>query len=109
MSINLYDIKRKTEVFSDGVSIPTWTTRETRRIDVRPVKMSMRQNSADQITVDVGGQVVIPSYRGFLSIETSAMAGDRVTVDSGTTDLVVLKVYEYEDHAEIDLREVSDT
>ncbi|GAF75518.1 unnamed protein product, partial [marine sediment metagenome] len=35
-------------------------------------------------------------------------ATNRITDDSGTTDLLVLRVYPFEDHLEIDLREVED-
>ena len=100
--VNLYDIKYKSETFSDGVVTLTWANRETRKIDLRPLKWEEAEHSK----VTIGGEVYIPTMRGWLSNESNITPSDYITADSGTTDYIVLRVYEYEDHKEIDTQEV---
>lgn len=102
-----YDIKRKSVTMADGVPSTTWTIIDIRKIEVQPVRFSA-ERSASIVTINLGGQSFIPSFRGWCSIECDITATDRITNDSGTTDLLVLRTYEFEDHQEIDLREVSD-
>jgi len=101
--INRYDIKKQSETFADGVPTTTFTVRDTRNIDVRPI----RKDEA-LYTIELGGIKYTPQFRGFVSIDTTATASDRITQNSGTTDLLILRTYEYEDHKEFDLMEVSD-
>lgn len=105
--INNYDIKRKTDAWADGVNTPTWTVRDTRKIDLQGIRFSA-ERSAATLAIDIGGQSYVPSYRGFMEYDVDVTAADRITADSGTTDLLVLRVYPFEDHKEMDLKEIND-
>ena len=106
--LEYYDVKRKTSTpDGDGGFTNAWTVVETREIDVQAVRFSA-ERSATIATIQVGGQIIIPSYRGWISSESDATATDRITPDSGTTDLLVLRTYDFEDHKEMDLKEVDD-
>lgn len=105
--INQYDVKRDTETWADGVPTHTWTLIETRKFDVQPIRFSA-ERSATIVTIDLGGQSYIPSYRAWTSIESKLTATDRITADSGTHELFVLRTYDFEDHKELDLKEVTD-
>ena len=102
-TIDNYDIKRKSETWADGVPVITWSVFETRDIDVRPIKWE----EAEHAEITIGGETYIPAFRGFISVDSDVSASHRITKNSGTTDLLVLRVYEYEDHKEIDLQEVN--
>jgi len=105
--IDLYDIKRDTETWADGVPTHTWTSIQTQKIEVQPIRFSA-ERSASIVTITVGGESYIPSFIGFVSIECKATATDRITMNSGTTELLVLRTYDFEDHKEMDLKEVTD-
>lgn len=105
--IDQYDILRDTQTMSDGVVLQTWVFQETRKMEVQPIRFSAERN-ATVVEIQIGGEKYIPSYRGWLEQEVDITATDRITSNSGTTNLMVLRCYEYEDHKEIDLREVSD-
>ena len=103
----LYDITQKTDVWTDGVSMPTWAVYETRKIEVQPLQL-LKWGDFGRVEYSVGGQTYVPTFRGFISNESEITAANRITADSGTTNLLVLRVFEYADHKEIDLRDVED-
>ena len=105
--IDLYDIKSKTVTYSDGVPSESWTVIFTQKIDVQPIRYNTGRG-ASVLAIDVGGEAYVPSFRGFLDLDSDITATDRITNNSGTINLLVLRTYDYEDHKEVDLREVSD-
>ena len=106
--ISLYDIKRKASTADkDGAYTHAYSVIETRKMDIQAVRFSA-ERSATIVTINLGGESYIPSFRGWVSTESNITATDRITNDSGTTDLLVLRVYKMEDHQAIDLREVED-
>ena len=105
--ISLYDIKRDTETWDDGVPTHTWTVLSTHKMEIQPVRFSA-ERSAAIVTINLGGESYVPSYRGWTTIDCSATATDRITADSGTTELLILRTYDFEDHKELDLKEVVD-
>ena len=103
----LYDIKAKTVSYADGVPTESWAVKETTKIDCQPIRYNTGRGSA-VLAIDVGGESYIPSFRAFIDLDSDITATDRITNNSGTTELLVLRTYDYEDHKEVDLREVSD-
>ena len=103
--VNLYDVKRNTDTWDDGVAIQSWTTVETRKFDIQSVRFSA-ERSATIVTINMGGESYVPSYRGWTSSESTVTATDRISANSGTSELLVLRTYDFEDHKELDLREV---
>ncbi len=97
-----YDIRYKSESRGiDGTPEITWVVRETRDMDVQSVR-----SGEGLLEIQVGGERYLPTFRGFIATDANVTATDRVTADSGTTDLLVLRTYEYEGHKELDLKEV---
>ncbi len=108
MSVTRYDIRRDVDTKDDdGLPIHTWSTIETRNIEVQPVRFSAERGST-VLTIEVGGEKYVPSFRGWLSVESNVTATDRITNNSATTELLVLRTYDYEDHKEIDLKDIKD-
>lgn len=108
VTTDYYDIKRRTTTAdSDGAYTTTWAVIETRKIEIQATRFSA-ERSATIVTVNIGGESFIPSYRGWIDIESDITATDRITANSGTTDLFVLRTYDFEAHKEIDLKEVKD-
>ena len=107
MPTALYDVKRKTVTRADGVATENYAAIETRKFEVQPIRFSSERSSTI-VTIDIGGESYIPSFIGFTDIESIVTATDRITANSGTLDLFVLRTYEFEDHQELDLREVED-
>ena len=106
--IKRYDIKKDTKTADkDGAYTHSWAVFETSNIDVQATRFSA-ERSATIVTINLGGESYIPSFRGWVSVESNISATHRITADSGTTDLLVLRAYEIEDHKEIDLKEVTD-
>ena len=105
--IDRYDIKIHTTSFADGVATDSWSVKSTEKVDVQPIRYNTGRGSS-VLAIDVGGEAYVPSFRGFISIESDITATNRITNNSGTTDLLVLRTYDYEDHKEVDLREVDD-
>jgi hypothetical protein len=100
--IESYDIKRLTTSMSDGVPIDTWTVKETRKMEIRPIIWYR----SEQLQIDIGGQKFTPSFKGWIDSECLVTASDRITNNSGSTEMLVLRVHRFEDHQEIDLREL---
>ena len=108
MPVDLYDIRRDTETYdADGLPEHSWSTIETRRIEVQPVRFNTSRGST-VLTIEIGGEKYVPAFRGFLALESNVTATDRISPNSGTTDYLVLRTYDYEDHKEIDLRDIKD-
>ena len=100
--ITSYDVKRKTEGKDpDGLPTITWATQSTYRVEVQP----MRWDKDAQVEIEIGGVKYVPTYKGFLDYNAEITATDRITENSGVTNLLVLRVHRYEDHNEIDLIE----
>ena len=97
-----YDVVRKTETYAEGVNVDTYTTIETREIDVQPVQWSSME-AKNRYEIDIGGEKFIPTMYGFTSDETIITAGETITSDSGTTKWLCLRTYEHKDHTEFDL------
>ena len=104
---DLYDIKAKTVTYADGVPSETWAVKETRKADVQPIRYNTGRGSS-VLAIDVGGESYVLSFRAFIDLDSDITATDTITNDSGTTNLLVLRTYDYEDHKEVDLREVDD-
>ena len=105
--IDTYDIKSKstkTVTTPDGMSIISWGVKETRKIDVRPFRFGWDRSA--HMDVELGGVKYTPNFVGWISNESIASAADKITADSGTTDFMVLRVYNYESHIEMDLVKV---
>lgn len=100
--IGMYDITRKTETMEDGVPAVTWSVVETRELDVQ----SLRWYKTEQMEVELAGQRYVPTFRGYIDVESTVTASDRLTGDSGTTNMLVLRTHEFESHKELDLRQV---
>jgi hypothetical protein len=103
--VELYDVKRKTTSYTDGINTDTWTVIETRDFEVQPLRIGKGQRD-DLVMIEVGGEQYIPSFFGFTHIDCDVTAADYITNDSGTTNYLVLRTYDYEDHKEMDLRDV---
>ena len=99
-----YDVKVLTSVFADGVPTSSHTVVETRSIDVQPIQWSQRE-SVNRVEIELGGIKYIPTFYGFTAEEVLLTATNYITPDSGISNLIVLRTYEYEDHIEIDLAE----
>jgi hypothetical protein len=102
MSLDLYDVKRQT-ITSDADGLPSTAVAvvETRYTEIQ----SLRWYEAAGVEIELGGQRFTPTFRGWIEEEALVTAGDVMTKDSGTVDLLVLRVHVYESHKEIDLRE----
>jgi len=107
MARSIYDVKRKTETMADGVPTLIFTNVETRSMEVQPVRFSAERGST-VVSIELGGESYVPSFRAFVPLESVATATDRITNNSGATDLMVLRTYDYEDHKEMDLKDVVD-
>ena len=105
--VNLYDVRRKTNSFSDGVNVSTWSDIETIHFEVQPMRIGKGQRD-DLVMIEVGGEQYVPNFFGFTYEYTDVTAADRITCDSGTHKYLVLRTYDYEDHKELDMREVTD-
>jgi len=104
MTVQLYDVLRKTTSFADGVSVPAYAHQTTAKFDLQPVQWSQRE-STNRAEVEVGGVKFVPTFYGYCSSDIDVTATDRLTPDSGTTLFIALRVYDFEDHKEIDIRE----
>ena len=108
MTVALYDVRRDTDTKdADGLPLHSWAAFETRNIEVQPVRFSAERGST-VLVIEIGGEKYVPSFRGWLSIDSDVTATDRISPDSGTTDLLVLRTYDYEDHKEMDLKDIKD-
>ena len=106
--IDLFDIRRKSTAYSDGVDTITWTVNETRKMDLQPIKYTSSK-SASVLEIEVGGEKYVPTFKCFTDMSSKMTATDRITSDSGTHLYLVLRTYDFEEHKEADLREVKDT
>jgi len=98
-----YDVKSRAETpDKDGAVTITWTVTETRMMEVQPVQWSQRE-ARNRVEIEIGGVKYIPTHYGWVNSESLVTATNRITKDSGTTNLLVLRTYEYEDHIEMDL------
>lgn len=104
MSIDLYDVKELTSTMADGVFTSSHAVIEVRKIDVQPIQWSQREAS-NRIEIELGGIKYIPTFYGFAEKEAKVSATHWITTNSGSTNLMVLRTYEFEDHLEIDLVE----
>ena len=102
--INLYDIKVLTSTMADGVPTSGHTVVETRNVDVQPIQWSQRESS-NRVEVSVGGLTFIPTFYAFISKDSLVTSTNYITRNSGTSNLIVLRTYEHEDHLEMDLAE----
>jgi len=99
--IDTYDIKQKTEANADGMTTLTWGVYETRKIDLRPFRFGWDRSA--HMEIEIGGVKYTPNFIGWISNDSNVTATDKITADSGTTDYLVLRVYNYESHNEMDL------
>ncbi len=105
MTIALYDIKQLTSTKdADGIPVSGSVVVETRHFDVQPIQWSQRE-SKNRVEVQIGGITYIPSFYAFVNEESKVTATNYITRDSGTHNLIVLRIYPYEDHLEMDLAE----
>lgn len=103
--LSLYDIKKKTQTFSDGVPTTTWTPYETLAIEVQPLRLP-EMGTFSQLEIEVGGEKFTPTFKGWITADSEITASNRITNDSGTVDYLVLRSFRFEDHIELALREV---
>ena len=104
--IDLYDIRRKSISFADGVDTPTWTVTQTIKLEVQPIRVSKGQRD-DLVAIEIGGEQYIPNFYAWAPDNCEATATDHITSNSGTILYLVLRTYDYEDHKEMDLRQVA--
>lgn len=103
--IALYDVKQLTTTFDeDGLPTSGHSVLETRQIDVQPIQWSQRE-ARNRVEIEAGGIKFIPTFYGFTQQEAKITATNYITSDSGTSNLIVLRVYVHEDHLEMDLAE----
>lgn len=105
--VALYNVIRPSQTFADGVFTSGQTIVETRSFDVQALQL-LKWGDFGRVEVEIGGIKYAPTFRAFTANETLATAADRITKDSGTTTYLVLRVFEYEDHMELDLRDIKD-
>lgn len=104
---DFYDVRRKTTTFSDGVANASFSVIETRQMDVQAIRFSAERGST-VLTIEVGGEKFVPSFRAFTDLESDVTASDQITAVSGTTKFLVLRTYDFEAHKEMDLKDIKD-
>ena len=98
-TLHLFDIKRPSQTWADGVPTESYTVIETREMEFQPLP----PYGGAQGEIEVGGVREIPQYHSWFSLECLATSLDYITKNSGTTHYWILRTYDYEDHKEADL------